>query len=333
MKKITFILPTKNRVSNLKKFVSHHKKVFRNLNYTFLVVDGSNNNNYKQIKRICDANKFTLLKQKKKGFMNACFESIDKVKTEYCTFLYDDDLLSPEIYKVFNRTLNRKFSMGYGIVRDLYINESYINNKFDKIKISNYQNIQVLLAYFGYNQLKIPFMPVSPICLIFKSKFLKKWKKYLFLFCKKSNFRKNILLKQNIGPDLIIYLLQILDHKTIFLSKPYIAIFNGHKNSMSTLLGKNKLQIGYWLAKKSIFDNSLIKNKTARLKIYNFLYLSGSYILIKNMFLKFFKKDNFFKDICNEMEDLKRHKSAEFSLFECIKVILNKFLIRLKYYD
>ena len=61
--------------------------------------------------------------------------------------------------------------MGYGIVRDLYINESYINNKFDKIKISNYQNIQVLLAYFGYNQLKIYLCPLAPICLIFKSYF------------------------------------------------------------------------------------------------------------------------------------------------------------------
>ena len=332
MKKITFILPTKNRVPNLKKFINYHKKIFINLKYTFLIVDGSNNKNYKQVKKICDANKFNLLKQKKSGFMNACFESIYKVKTEYCTFLYDDDLLSPEIYKVFKNTLNKRFSMGFGIVKDLYLNENYSHNQFNKIKIQNYQNDQVLLAYYGYNNLKVPFMPVSPICFIFKSIFLKKWKNYLILFCKKSKFRKSILLNQNIGPDLIIYLLQILENKSIFVSKPYIAIFNGHKNSMSTILGKNKLQIGYWLAKKSIFENELVKNKIIMFKIYNFLYLSGSFLLLKNMILKIFGKENFFKDICNEMKDLKSHKNAEFSLFECIKVALNKIIIRLNCY-
>ena len=101
---------------------------------------------------------------------------------------------------------------------------------------------------------------------------------------------------------------------------------------MSTILGKNKLQIGYWLAKKSIFENELVKNKIIMFKIYNFLYLSGSFILIKNMLLKILGKENFFNDIYDEMKDLKGHKNAEFSLFECIKVILNKIIIRLNCY-
>ena len=50
------------------------------------------------------------------------------------------------------------------------------------------------------------------------------------------------------------------------------------------------------------------------------------------MLLKIFGKENFFNDICDEMKDLKSHKNAEFSLFECIKVILNKIIIRLNCY-
>ena len=69
-------------------------------------------------------------------------------------------------------------------------------------------------------------MPVSPICIIFKSKFLYEWKKYILNFCKNSKFRKYFLLKKNIGPDLIIYLLQILNHKKINLAKQFIDKFN-----------------------------------------------------------------------------------------------------------
>ena len=106
MKKITFIVPTKNRTIQLEKFIKYHKKIFKNLKYKFLIVDGSNTINHIKVKKFCKKNKISLLKQKKSGFMNSCFESINKVKTEYCTFLYDDDQLSPEIYKVFKNTLN-----------------------------------------------------------------------------------------------------------------------------------------------------------------------------------------------------------------------------------
>ena len=36
--------------------------------------------------------------------MNGCFESIKYVKSKYCTFLYDDDLLSLEVIKVFKKS-------------------------------------------------------------------------------------------------------------------------------------------------------------------------------------------------------------------------------------
>jgi hypothetical protein len=331
VKEITFILPTKNRFDVLKNFISHHEKILKNLNYKFLIVDGSNPYIHKKIKKICrKKKKLNLIKQTKKGFMNACFQSIKKIKTEYCTFLYDDDLLSIEAIKVFKKTLNNKFSMGYGIVENLNNQNIQTKSNFNKIKIRKYKNEDLLLAYYGENKLGVPFMPVSPICLIFKSNFLNYWKKYLIKFCKRSKFRKYFLLKQNIGPDLIIYLLQILKHNHINFSKPHIAKFNEHEDSMSYLLGMNKLQIGYWLAKKSIFENNLIINKQLIIKAYTFLYTAGIFILIKNIILKFFGKDNYYSGFRNEIKILKNHKNAEFSLFECINIILNKIIIKIK---
>ena len=55
--------------------------------------------------------------------MNACFESINYVKTKYCTFLYDDDLLSPYINKFFKLAYSKDIVMGYGLVN---INNSKI---------------------------------------------------------------------------------------------------------------------------------------------------------------------------------------------------------------
>ena len=255
--------------------------------------------------------------------MNACFESVQKVNSSFCTFLYDDDLLSYEAVKVFKKTIKNKFSMGYGIVENLNLNK-FSKGNFSKIKFYKFSSNKILSAYYGKNIPGVPYMPVSPICFIYKTSFLKFWKQYIINFCHKSNFRSYFLLERNIGPDLIMYLLQILKNKNIYLAKPQIAKFNAHKSSMSLLLGKNKLQIGYWLAKISILENNLIEDKKLLIQIYNFLYVSGNYILIKNFLFKIFGQENFYKGFKFEMKKLKSHKKAEFKLLKCINIILNK---------
>ena len=256
--------------------------------------------------------------------MDGCFESIKYVNTKYCTFLYDDDLLSPEIIKVFKNSLESKFSMGFGIVENLENNRLKNNHDFKKINFENYKSNDLILGYFGKKIRKVQFMPVSPICMIFKTNLLNEWKKYIFKYCEQSKFRKLFLLKKNIGPDLILYLLQIIRNKNIKVANPFVAKFNAHDNSMSLILGKNKLQIGYWLAKKSIFKYNLILDKKVIIKMYNFLYLSGYFLLIKNMFLKFFGRENYYFDFYKELYDLKKHKIADFNLFESIKIIFKK---------
>ncbi len=330
MKKITFILPTKDRYEKLVNFINYHEKIFKDLDYKILILDGSIHETHKKIKNKFKKKKnLILIKQKRKGFMNACFEAIKIVKTKYCTFLYDDDLLSKEITKVFKKTMNKKFSLGYGIVENL--NQIISNKKnFNKIQFYKFKNDRILLGYFGENNFGLPFMPVSPICFLFETNFLKEWKKYILKFCDKSKFRKYFLLQRNIGPDLIMYLLQILKNKYIYLAKPAIAKFNEHNTSMSYILGVNKLQIGYWLAKKSIFENDLINNKELSIKVYNFLVTAGVFILIKNFLLKILGKENYFFDINNEIKILNNNKNAKFSLSTCLNIVLNKIFIKIK---
>ena len=331
MKDITFILLTKDRPEKLINFLNNHFFLLKKLKSNFLIIDASSSKNYKIIKKFTKKyKKIYLFRQKSKGFMQGCFESIKYVKSKYCTFLYDDDLLSLEAIKVYKNSINSKFAMGSGIVENLDETDLEKKKIFEPIKFYNYKKEDLILGYFGKKLDKVPFMPVSPICMIFESKFLYEWKKYILQFCKVSSFREYFLLKKNIGPDLIIYLLQILKHRQINLSKPFIAKFNEHKNSMSLLLGKNKLQIGYWLAKKSIFENNLISNKKLNINIYNFLYTAGIFILFKNFIFKILGKKNYYKQFQNEIDMLKNHKNAEFSLFKCINIILNKIIIKIK---
>ena len=61
-------------------------------------------------------------------------------------------------------------------------------------------------------------------------------------------------------------------------------------------------------------------------QIYNFLYVSGNYILFKNLILKLFGKENFYSDFAIEMKTLNIHKNANFSLIRCANIIWNKIL-------
>ncbi len=320
-KKITFIFPTKNRVKKAYTFVNKNLIKLKKVNPVFLIIV-SNSFEKKYFKK-----KFNLAKnvkvvlQNKNGFMNACFESIKYVKTDYCTFLYDDDEISPHAVEIFKKVYSENLSMGFGIVSD-----QNTKSKFQPINIEKIYSKEILSAYYGINLKGVSLMPVSPICLVFNSKFLINWKKILLKFCAHNKFRNHILLEQNIGPDLILYLHQIIKKNKVSFAKPYIAKFILHKTSMSYILGKNKLRIGYWLAKKSLVDFNILKDKELNKLIFSFLYLSGLYILIYNLYLKIFKKDNYYYLFKNEMKNLIKNKNFKISIYLILKIIVNKLI-------
>ena len=318
-KKITFIFPTKNRVKKAYSFVNKNLIKLKDVNPVFLIIV-ANSFEKKFFKKKFDlVNNVKVVLQNKSGFMNACFESIKYVKTDYCTFLYDDDEISPYAVKIFKKVYKENLSMGYGIVCD-----QNTKSKFKPININKIYTKEILSAYYGINLKGVNLMPVSPICLVFNSKFLANWKKILLKFCAKNEFRNQILLKQNIGPDLILYLHQIIKKNKISFATPHIAKFIFHKTSMSYILGKNKLLIGYWLAKKSLIELNDIKDKRLNKTIFTFLFLSGVYILLNNLLLSLINKKNYYKNFKAEMKGLKNNKNFRFGFFISLKIIINK---------
>ena len=319
-RKITFILPTKGRLNRIKKFYQINKTRFKNIPHCYLIITFNNVETNILKKYFKKNNSIKVIKQKKPGFMNACFESIAYVNTKYCTFLYDDDLLSPYLNKIFRKVFTNEIAMGYGIVKT-----DNLNKKFLPIKINKLSTERILSCYYGTHLRGVNFMPVSPICLVFPSLFLIKWKNIILKFCKNNNLRTEMLLKRNIGPDLILYLHQLINYKNINFSTPHIVEFKMHKKSMSYILGKNKLRIGYWLAKASLVNSNKISSKLKN-KIFTFLLVSGYLILIHNLILSIIGKENYLHDFKKEIIKFKNSTKNDFNFFYALKIIFSRLV-------
>ena len=174
---ISFILPIKNRPEKLENILLNSKKVFRNLVFEIVIVDASNSTISKLNKKIISKYKNVKYhKQKSKRITRGCFEILKYLKYDLVTFLYDDDIMGPYVFKIYKNFFKKKiFSMGTGIVLD-HENTSY---KFSRIKKFLIDKNILLSNYFGLPLSKYDqrfnntlSSPVSPICSCFKKLFL-----------------------------------------------------------------------------------------------------------------------------------------------------------------
>ncbi len=291
--KITFILPTFNRKNFVARAIESCLKInknSKNIKATVLVLDGySNDGAWEMLQKKYNDNKNVILKQidKKLGFQETAFFGVNQVKTDYCTFMYNDDILSKYFFLVANKLeeTNQDFIMGYG--KNLNIENIY---NFKKPIFKKIHTQEIILNYFGsFQSLKYTSLPVSPVPSISKTITLKKWIKEIRVFVNKSSFRKDLMIKQNIGPDLVIYLynLMLLKEK-IIICNTTIAQLSHHKDSMSIIYGKQPLTTGYWLSRIWYFEKYLNKEKNIdRLfasKLSSYIIVSGFYIFIINTF-------------------------------------------------
>ncbi len=328
-KKITAIIPTKNRSEYLTKFINNCEKSFRNLNYKIIIIDASNKEHHKKNKLLLKNKKIKIIKQKTKGIQIGCCEALKYVKSKFVVFLYDDDELSKEINKIYSSNMENEdlFSFGYGIVQN--INSKVKFNKLKKIEI---KKSNILLSYNGtslsqYVKLKNTNkinLPVSPVCAAYKLSFLKYWKKKIFNFTKGNLFRYYFFFKKEVGPDLLIYLFSIMKAKKINFYLPYVAKFSSHENSISIIYGPNFLRIGYWLARICFYENIEKIDPEIKNRLFTYLFLTGLYLLFTNIFNYFY-----FKNILKELIKLLRSKENKFIFkysYEVIKFRILKYV-------
>ena len=325
---ISFILPIKSRPENLSKILINSNKVFKKIKFEIIVVDASSNKiaklNQKIIKRYKNVRYF---KQKSTRITRGCFEVLKYLKYDIVTFLYDDDIMGPYVFKIYKKFFKNKiFSMGTGIVLD----QKFSKFKFNKLKKIQIDKNVLLSNYFGlplskYDKrfMNVLSSPVSPICTCFEKKFIFDWRSKIKNFVKNNKFRNYFLLELDIGPDLITYLTNInKEQNKIHYYLPPSVRFSSHKNSISVIYGKNNLRIGYWLARISFLENEKISNKEILNKIYTYLLFIGLCLVVINIFNNFNRNN-----ILLELLTLIRNKNYAFSykyLFKILGILLLK---------
>jgi len=213
---LTFILPTRNRKQYVRRAVDSCLQCQSdNVSPFVIVIDGeSDDGTFTDLQNAYRDDTRVLLLQNSKsaGFMNTCYEGVDLVKSKWVTFMYDDDVLSPYFIKMVSELIRSddRFVMGYGAA--FPAGEIYPFKPIDTFK--RYRPEQLLLAYYGRNsELDFKGLPHSPICCVTTLDLLHEWVPYVKDFCSRNSIRSYFMLKRNIGPDLMIYLLSLLKHE------------------------------------------------------------------------------------------------------------------------
>ena len=254
---ITYILPTRNRRQWIQRAIDSCLAVDNSaLTSRIIVIDGeSDDGSYEELQRVYANQPRVLLMQHSKtaGFMPTCFAGVPLVKTEWVTWMYDDDILSPYIEDIVAKMLDQRlnFVMGYG--KQIPVEEVYA---FQPItKIGKFPSIEVLLAYYGRGEsLDYNDMPLSPICSVYRNSLLQKWALEIQRFANLTSMRHYFMLKRNIGPDLMMYLMNMLENKEMLLASHVVGQFSEHAVSMTVVFGTSYTDVGYWLAKRWAFD-------------------------------------------------------------------------------
>lgn len=302
----TFILITKNRfdiIQNIKSFLNLRKYI----DVKIIIVDGNKSNRladnitnvFKKEKNI------TIIKQRKGKFVRACLIGLDNLNTEFFTFAYDDDFLSPDFYKLINYAHKFKTTViGNGIVKT---KNSQIFN-FEKLsEPKKIPSDKLLKMYFNSIKIKGKYLPASPACSVFKKGIIEDWK-YELKKILKERIKYYYILNKNIGQDLLLYLISCNRNKYIYYFKEYTAQFTSHDNSMSVQFGSENLAVGYWLTKMHYLKKTR----------YNFNLISYTIIKINLM-------TRGIKIIINQINNSKsfsRHSS-----FKIIKVLFKTIFI------
>lgn len=290
---ITFILPTYNRKDTVVRAIDSCLKVHEKsekISISVIVLDGySNDGAWEILQEHYEANPNIELIQvsKEKGFQETAFLGLDLVKTEYVTYMYNDDVLSDYYHQMAEAMLenNQEFIMGYG---SNYQVEGTMHFKALDIKEEPKNNI--LLAYFGiFKNLNYSSLPVSPIASISKTKNLLNWRDEVRTFVSNSSLRNDLMMKQNIGPDLILYLYGLfLSKQKLLFCNSTAAQLSFHKDSMSILYGKTPLSTGYWLSRIWFLEKYISEeshyDKDFLGQISAYIVISGLLVVTLNLF-------------------------------------------------
>lgn len=253
---ITFILPVLNRQHCIVRAIESCLKCESGrVEPRVLVIDGGSVDNTREtiIGRFATDSRVRLVNQpvEAPGFMAACHFGVENLDSELATFMYSDDVLSPEFIKLVETLLNAPdiaLALGYG----RQVREDELIEFSPMLNIRRIKTARVIGAYYGrVDILHGQSLPVSPVCGVFRSWVLRSWLGHVESFEGMNILRHHALTRLAVGPDLMIYLTALIyGGQEVIVTDEVVAQLTASIDSITNVGNREMpLLVGYWLAR------------------------------------------------------------------------------------
>jgi len=283
---ITFILPTRNRKDYVTRAIDSCLAIegpeFR---IRVLVIDGNSTDGTRECLTARYASKCAveIVTQPPdvQGFMATCFYGVERVTSLYATFMYDDDVLSPYLSRLYREVVKdrRSFGMGFGAMHP--VGERYPFRPIEELRV--HSPTVLVRGWFGWSEAKWTYMPYSPICALVSTEVLRKWVNEVRIFGGKTALRRDLMLRRNVGGDLMVFLMGVLAESIdVVVANQIIAQFSVTDGAFSGALPLNDLRIGYWLARIWAVETLLPTERQLAGKCAGYLAITGVWLACRS---------------------------------------------------
>ena len=253
---VTFILPVLNRRQVIVRAVDSCLACqSERIEPRVLIVEGGSSDGTRELIETTYSadSRVVLLSQpaERPGFINACYFGVEQLESPFATFMYSDDILSPNFVKLAEALVDdpdATIALGYG-------RQAAEDEDIDFPPLTTIERVEserVLYAFYGRVEcLDGKSLPVSPVCCLVRSPVLMAWVKYVQDFTSNNLLRHHAMIRLAGGPDLMIYLSALLygsgkairaNHVVGQLTIMAVSI-TSHGNR------ETQLTVGYWQAR------------------------------------------------------------------------------------
>lgn len=327
---ITFILPVLNRRGCVQRAIeSCLNCATETVKPYVLVIDGESDDGTFELlnERYVGEHRVTVIQNRREdGFMDACFLGVSLLETEYATFMYSDDLLSPYFYRMIKKISEDRSSaiaLGYG-------KQAAEGELLEFSPITDFKIVpaeKVILSYYGRaDLLESRALPVNPVCCVVRSSVLKEWVANVKEFVGINRLRQYTMMQLCGGQDLMVYLTALLKFKDhALLYRGIVAQLTATKQSI-TKTGNREVQllVGYWLARIWGFNHLLTDKR------YQQAGMCAGYILViwfYIMLLKIKKREyqwiqNIARELISVLDGVIKHGQLFKTLLSASRCIL-----------
>ncbi|HRH81880.1 MAG TPA: glycosyltransferase [Thiobacillaceae bacterium] len=253
---VSFILPVLNRQHCIARAIDSCLACAGDrVEVRVLVIDGGSTDGTREAvaSRYAGDGRVALLDQPRdrKGFMAACYFGVEQVRTDLASFMYSDDVLSPEVGRLAEALADHPetaLAMGYGqqAAEDAAL-------EFHSLpEVRQVAAERVLEAFYGRpDRLDGLSLPVSPVCCLVRSDALRVWARQVQEFVAGSALRQHAMIRLAGGQDLMVYLVAMLGGADrVLLADGVVAQLTASGDSITRQGNRaGQLLVGYWLGR------------------------------------------------------------------------------------